>query len=343
MFLIRNVEKRDLNAFYELASILDTYNLPKDKKLLAQIISISNASFEGNLKNPHQGRYVFVAEEMKSGRIVGTSEILAKRGTRGNPFIYCEVGTDLLKSRTLKKGLSHRYIRLKHTTDGDTEVGGLVVHPRYRGKKFGIGKMLSYVRFMYMKAHPGRFQKRILAELLAYLTPKGENPLWNVLGRHFTGLSYHEADRLSVSNKEFILSLFPSEKIYTCLLPTRVQEILEKPGPHSIPAKILLEKIGFKYLSQVDPFDGGPLYGARQDEISIVKKTKPFQFKGILKDVSDHEGLILKDDSGKISVIKSTVCLEGKMLSLPEEIAYLLEINRGGKVWVYSFLPRRNV
>lgn len=338
MFLIRNVEKRDLNAFYELASILDTYNLPKDKKLLAQIIHISNASFRGTLKDPHQGRYVFVAEEIKSGRIVGTSEILAKRGTPGNPFIYCDVGTDLMKSRTLGKELPHRYIRLKHTSDGATEIGGLVVHPRYRGKKFGIGKMLSYVRFMYMKVHPGLFQKRVLAELLAYLTPKGENPLWNVLGQHFTGLSYHEADRLSVGNKEFILSLFPSEKIYTCLLPPRVQEILEKPGPHSIPAKILLEKIGFKYLNQVDPFDGGPLYGAHQDEISIMKKTKSYQFKEILKDAPDQTGLILKEDSGRVFVLKSSIHPAGKFLSLPGEIACVLGVKRGGKVWAYPFV-----
>jgi arginine N-succinyltransferase len=341
MFLIRNVEKRDLNAFYELASILDTYNLPKDKKLLAQIISISKASFEGKLKDPHQGRYVFVAEEMSSGRIVGTSEILAKRGTPGNPFIYCEVGTNLLKSKTLKKELPHRYIRLKHTVDGATEVGGLVVHPRYRGKKFGVGKMLSFVRFMYMKVHPGRFQKRILAELLAYLTPKGENPLWNVLGQHFTGLSYHEADRLSVSNKEFILSLFPSEKIYTCLLPARVQEILEKPGPHSIPAKILLEKIGFKYLNQVDPFDGGPLYGANQDKISIIKKTKCYHFKEVLKNIPEQMGLILKEDSGKVSVLKSFIHPTGKILSLPAETARALGVKRTGKIWVYPFLLRR--
>lgn len=339
MFLIRNVEKRDLNAFYELASILDTYNLPKDKKLLSGIINISNASFLGKLEDPHKGRYVFVAEEIKSGKIVGTSEILAKRGTPGNPFIYCDVGTDLMKSRTLDKEVTHRYIRLKYTSDGATEVGGLVVHPRYRGKKFGIGKMLSYVRFMYMRVHPGRFQKRVLAELLAYLTPKGENPLWNVLGEHFTGLSYHDADRLSVSNKEFILSLFPSEKIYTCLLPQRVQEILEKPGPHSIPAKILLEKIGFKYLSQVDPFDGGPLYGAHQNEISIVRKTKCLRLKEIFKEENHEEasGLVLKDDSGKVAAMKSSIRLSGKSLSLSQDSADFLNLQKNAIIWIYSF------
>ncbi|MBI1883270.1 MAG: arginine N-succinyltransferase [Chlamydiae bacterium] len=335
MFLVRSIEKRDLSAFFRLASILDTYNLPKDKELLAQIIQTSLNSFKGNLKNPHEGRFVFVAEELSSGKIVGTSEILAKRGLPHNPFIYCDVGEDCLKSRTLHKEVKHRYIKLCSTLDGATEIGGLVVDPRYRGKGRGVGKALSYVRFMYMKFHPRKFQKRVLAELLAYLTPKGENPLWDVLGKHFTGLSYHRADRLSVFNKEFILSLFPAEKIYTCLLPERVQRILERPGLHTVPAQVLLEKIGLKYLRQVDPFDGGPLYGAKLSDVTIYQKTKLYPFSGMCEE--GKEGLLLFEESSRVKACYGLAKIMGENIFLNLESVRALNIRKGNRVLFYRF------
>lgn len=334
MFVIRSIKEKDLADFYRLASILDTYNLPKNRKLLAEIIHRSLDSFYGSLSNLHLGRYVFVAEDLDKGRIVGTSEILAKRGVKGHPFICCNVGVDHMKSSTLRKEMTHRYIRLASTFDGATEVGGLVVDPRYRGRGSGVGKALSYVRFMYMKMHPSKFQKRVLAELLAYLDSRGENPLWNFLGRHFTGLSYRDADHLSASNKEFILSLFPSEKIYTCLLPERVQKKLEVPGPESMPAKILLERIGFKYLQQIDPFDGGPLYGAKTDEISIYRNTKRYKYAGICDQNLNEEGLLLFEKNGKIRACKSDVERVGKKISIHSDGVEALQIKQGDVIWM---------
>jgi arginine N-succinyltransferase len=268
--------------------------------------------------------------------VVGTSEIIAKRGYHNNPFIFCEVGEDCMESKTLHKKMKHRYIKLHSTQDGPTEVGGLVVDRQYRGKGLGIGKALSFVRFMYMKSHPGRFQKRVLAEILAYLDAEGENPLWNFLGRHFTGLSYHEADRISFSNREFILSLFPSEKIYTCLLPEKIQRILEQPGPHSIPAKILLEKIGFHYLKQVDPFDGGPLYGARTDRIRLFQHSYPYKFLGSEEDVS-RVGLVLSENKGKVKACNSPFEISKNGIYLGFHAADALHLNKGDKVWVYKY------
>ena len=39
------------------------------------------------------------------------------------------------------------------------------------------------------------------------------------------------------------------------------------------PAKHMLEKIGFHYLNEVDPFDGGPHYGAKREEIDVVQSS----------------------------------------------------------------------
>jgi arginine N-succinyltransferase len=42
----------------------------------------------------------------------------------------------------------------------------------------------------------------------------------------------------------------------------------------------ILEKLGFHYLSQVDPFDGGPYYGAARDAIASVRGRRQLVLQG---------------------------------------------------------------
>jgi len=48
------------------------------------------------------------------------------------------------------------------------------------------------------------------------------------LGKHFTGLAYHEADFLSRTNKEFVRTLFPETPIYATLFNAQVQATIEQ-------------------------------------------------------------------------------------------------------------------
>ena len=95
--------------------------------------------------------------------------------------------------------------------------------PEYRRAPERLGTMISYVRFLYLAAHPQLFRDEVLAELLPPLEPDGTSHLWEALGRHFTDMSYAEADRLSKKNKEFIKALFPEGVIYASLLPKDAQ------------------------------------------------------------------------------------------------------------------------
>src|SRR5262249_3463886 len=103
------------------------------------------------------------------------------------------------------------------------------------------------------------------------LTDENRSEFWEALGRRFTGLNYHEADLLSQSHKEFIESLFPEEDIYLCLLDSKARTVIGRVGDATRPAQHLLESIGFEYLEEVDPFDGGPHYGARTEDILTIK------------------------------------------------------------------------
>jgi arginine N-succinyltransferase len=84
-------------------------------------------------------------------------------------------------------------------------------------------------------------------------------------------MEYVDADILSRSNKEFILSLFPADTIYLTLLPIEARNAVGKVGEETIPVKKMLESIGFKYTNEVDPFDGGPHYRAQLKDIKPIK------------------------------------------------------------------------
>ena len=42
----------------------------------------------------------------------------------------------------------------------------------------------------------------------------------------------------------------------------------------------ILEAVGFRHLNQVDPFDGGPHYGAARDAISSVRERRELVLPG---------------------------------------------------------------
>ena len=270
MILLRSVREKDLADLYELAAILDSLNLPHERALLRQNIAHAIASFRGRQKEKAKAMYVFVAEDTRAKRVIGTSAIFARHGAQRAPHIYFDVRREVRRSRTQTIRIAHRTLRLGWTKDGPTEVGGLVVSPAYRRLPVKVGKQLSLIRFLYMAMHPGRFKKRVLCEFLPNFS-HGKSLLWEHLGRRFTGLEYHAADHLSAINKEFILGLFPHAKIYTTLMPEPVQAILEKTGDGSLPAQKMLEKIGFRYLRQICPFDGGPHFVAKTNEVTLIK------------------------------------------------------------------------
>jgi arginine N-succinyltransferase len=61
------------------------------------------------------------------------------------------------------------------------------------------------------------------------------------------------------------------------MLPVEVQEQLGKVGPESQGAAYLLEKIGLRFLRHVDPFDGGPFYGAKVKDLVLVQQFRRYR------------------------------------------------------------------
>ena len=272
MLVLRDVQKSDLASLKRLAAVLNTVNLPNNEETLSNIIDKSVRSFGGKVKSPLQREYLFVLEDPRNGNILGTSMIIAQHGTYEAPHIYYEVSEREHYSASLERHLRHKVLSIAYNYEGPTEIGGLVVDPPARATPDKPGKQLSYVRFLFIAMHRRLFRPRVLAELLPPLLEDGRSLLWEACGRKFTGLNYQEADRLSRQNKEFIKELFPSSDIYASLFPARVQKVLGEVGPQTRGVQRILERIGFKYVERIDPFDGGPHFEANVEDVTLVRR-----------------------------------------------------------------------
>jgi len=271
MLRLRDAHPGDLDALRVLARLLDTVNLPDDRRALGQMLRRSQASFAGRIRDPLKRQYLFVAEDPARRRLVGTSMVIAQHGTRESPCTFFDLSEREHYSSTLDRHFRHRVLSIGYHFDGPTEVGGLVVDPRRRGGPEQPGRQLSLVRFLFMAAHPERFRETVLAELMPPLGKDGRSAFWEAFGRRFTGLDYPTADKKSRENKEFIQQLFPPFDVYTTLLPRTVQQQLGAVGAPARPAERLLKRLGFRFVDRIDPFDGGPHFEARLADLSVAK------------------------------------------------------------------------
>jgi arginine N-succinyltransferase len=273
VFVIRDARAADLDGLQAVARHLDSVNLPDDRERLRGLISASEESFAGR-SDVADRRFLFVLTDATSEPVLGTSMIFAQHGSRRSPHVYFDMLDEERYSATLDRHFVHRILRIGYNYKGLTEIGGLVLLPELRRHHDRLGMLLSYVRFLYLATHRSIFRDEVLSELMPPLEPDGTSRLWEALGRKFTGLSYQEADRLSHENKEFIRALFPEEPIYATLLPPEVQSVIGQVGPETRGVEAMLRRIGFEFAQRIDPFDGGPHFHARVDDVTLVRQTR---------------------------------------------------------------------
>ncbi len=272
MFILRSVRPEDLKDLFKLSQMMVFINLPADEEMISAKIKSSMKSYNNPSPELFKNYYIFVLEDKSTNQILGVSMIHGQHGTENEPHFYLSVGQESKFSNTINTGFVHGTLKLGLDYNGPTEIGGLILNPEFRGHKEKLGKQLSFVRFLYMARNPERFKPMVHSELMPPFDKNGNSPLWEAIGRKFLNMNYVEADMLSRNNKEFILSLFPSENIYQTLLPIEAREAIGKVGKETEPVKRMLESIGFKYTFEVDPFDGGPHFRCPLKEIKPIKE-----------------------------------------------------------------------
>lgn len=313
MFLIRRAKPDDSPTLLKLAKMVHFINLPADKEIIDEKIAWSRQCFlmsgEGEpglrLGSPAARRaqpaparaahsngilaaglraltgraplFMFVMEdnsaEAGGGAVVGTSQIISKMGGPGAPNVSLQLSRKEMFSESLQQGVTHTVAKIHLDESSPTEIGGLILQPSFRGHRRKLGRFISLVRFHFMALNRSMFSDRVLAEMMGPITSDGHNPFWEHCTRRFINLSYDEADKFCQTSKEFILTLFPRDDIYLTLLSPEARSVVGQVGPETVPARRMLEKLGFQYHNRIDPFDGGPHLEAQLDAVSVVRHT----------------------------------------------------------------------
>ena len=342
-FLIREAKLDDAPTLLKLAKMVHFINLPADPDIISSKIQRSRRSFANKVDDPRDREFMFVLEDADTGNVVGTSGVISQLSWPGHPHVFFQVRKREHYSEDLQTGAVHVTLQLGTDETGPSEIGGLILSPSYRGHKDKLGSFLSLIRFHFVGLHREWFSEKIIAEMMAPLTPDSRNTLWEYLGRRFINLRYAEADRFCQHSKEFMTSLLPKAELYVSLLPPEARNLIGKVGPETEPAKRLLESLGFEYRGHIDPFDGGPYLDAQVDDIELVTTTRHATFAGATKHAKDkHRAFISSHQDTSFRAIKSPVDYDSKKneVALPADAIELLQIEPGAELGL-TMIPSR--
>ncbi|HET6247316.1 MAG TPA: arginine N-succinyltransferase [Tepidisphaeraceae bacterium] len=339
MLVIRPITLEDLDQLFALVSGtgFGLTSLPPDRELLHQKIVESQESFARLGRKPRGDSYLFVLEDLKTGKAVGTTGIVSKVGGF-EPFYAYKIETAVAESEALRVRKEVRFLELVADHNGPCEVGSLFLSPDYR--QHGNGRLLSLVRFLFMAEHPKRFDPVVISELRGIIDDKGHSPFWEALGRHFFQTDYPKADYLSGIDKKFIADLMPTHPIYIPLLSPEGQAAVGKVHPQSKGALEILKEEGFRENGMVDIFDAGPVVSCQREDIRTVRESRRMAIAEIVDELPPLDVQIIAAARKEFRACKGPVQVveENAGVRILAETAMALQVKVGD---VVRFIPMR--
>jgi arginine N-succinyltransferase len=128
--------------------------------------------------------------------------------------------------------------------------------------------------------------------------------------------------------------------VYATLFSPQVRKLLGTVGPASEPVRHMLERIGFSYVSRIDPFDGGPHYEARLADVSLVRRHRKARVAAAPLERDSEEWLVgVTRPSGRVRfrAVRTAARLEGDEVRLPAAARERLAVERGDRVHLVPF------
>ena len=225
------------------------------------------------MKNPFEREYLFVLEDVRNQLIIGTSMIIAQHGTYEAPHIYFDVSEREHYSATIERHLRHKVLSIGYNYEGPTEIGGLVVDPPYRATPDKPGKQLSYVRFLFMAMPQAHVPSARARRAAAAAAARRAQPL--------VGGVRQQVHRPQLPGGRPALP--PEQGVHQGAVPLlghlRValsrracRRCSARWGPNTRGVQRMLERIGFRYVERIDPFDGGPHFEANLADVTLVRR-----------------------------------------------------------------------
>lgn len=272
MMIVRPIKTQDLDGLERCAmkAGIGLTHLPKRQEALEKKVQNSLSAFSKKPSSPKHENYLFVLSDHKTEQMGGTSSIYSRTGASAPMFVFT-VKTLPALPEGLPSPSERRTLQLKAYRSGPTEICGLYLLPECR--KEGLGKLLSLSRFLFIASHLQRFTETVIANMRGVIH-NNISPFWDAVGHRFLNMNLQEVMSLRTVSEEFIPTVFPDTPLYAALLPTEAQHAIGQTHPNTKPAINMLLQEGFQFIHEIDPFDGGPLIGARTAEIDTVKNSR---------------------------------------------------------------------
>lgn len=264
-YLVREANPEDRHGLKKLAEIFLLCSLPNDLKKIDEKIKTSQKSFKKQISKQKRD-YIFVLEDLKQKKIVGSSQIVSAYEDNNCPYFL------------ITKEQGKQYLNLNRDKVGKHQVGGLVLLPEYRGTKDRLGALLASIRYLYMGSFPDEFSSKIEANLTSPFQIKdGQiyNYFWEEVGKKYHNISYQESIlKFSTQKNNFFENVPKNLKIlFSSLLPDS-QKSVRTIHPETKPAYKTLLKLGFTYKNKHHFLDGGCYLSAYVKDIKMLVQTQ---------------------------------------------------------------------
>lgn len=333
MIVVRPIKAHDYDDLYQIAieSGHGFTSLPVNEKILKQRITLAHQSFIKDVECAGDESYLFVLEDTKTQKIVGTSGIEAAVGL-SNAFYHYRLGKVVHHSRELNIYNTIDTLSLCNDYTGSTELCTLFLSKNYRQNKNGA--LLSRSRFLFMAEHPKRFSTTVIAEMRGISDENGRSPFWAWLEEHFFSIDFPTADYLTgIGKKVFIAELMPKYPIYVNLLSEQAQKVIGQVHKKTEPALKLLEKEGFTARGYVDIFDAGPTVEANINSIKTVVKSQLYQVTIQALTTTNYLFICNQEvENFRATYTAAAINQEQQIITINEEAAHALNVQENS--WV---------
>jgi arginine N-succinyltransferase len=340
MTIVRSVRQDDIDQLWDLIRQatygMTTLQITKDQ--LMERVEASAFAVQRKVERPDGNPYVFVMEDVHTGKLVGTSCIFSKIGGF-EPFYGYKIIDSTHECEALNKSISTTELHLIKIHDGPTEIGSLFLLSDYRGQ--GRGRLLSMARFAFMAAHPKRFSDEVIAEMRGVVHEEGICPFWDAIGRHFFEMDFPQADSLSTIDKRFIEDLMPKHPIYTCLLSQEARDTIGKVHDQTKPALAMLQAEGFQARDLIDIFDGGPVVHCRRDSIDAVRRTRQLVLSDVRDTVDAPLAVLASEQNGFRALIAPAIVKDNEIVTT-QVASLMLQCKKGTNLLWMPLHPAPN-
>ncbi len=327
MKVLRQARVDDLDDLYQLSlsASLGVTNLPQNLDLLKGKLLKAEESFQKEVQRASDEIYIFSLEDFESGKVVGTSSIIAASPS-GYPMPYFKRISEKSEELAIPHLKEIDTLQIHPPKSRQSELCGLFLDANFR--QHGAGKLLSLGRLAYLADHLKRFKQNLFADLRGVINKEGECLFWNAILRYFCPVTFEEAIQLYIFEPEQFAKMLPKHSIYVALLPKEAQELIGAVHKHTRPALDMLSEEGFSLTNEIHPLDGGPKLMANLRQIHSIQNSSVARVDSF-EDLPDDDRLLSTTQGpfyACLGSIKSNG--EGKVL-LPHFAKEALHIKEG--------------